>query len=38
VLAAYVTARGLYRRIRGNRERELIDLVDQLASQITSGV
>ena len=37
-LAAYLTARGIYRRVRGHRERELIDLVDQLASQITSGV
>jgi len=37
-LAAYLTARGIFRRIRENRERELIVLVDQLAAQIGSGV
>jgi serine/threonine-protein kinase len=36
VVGAYLTARTLYRSIRGTRERELKDLVDELAAHITA--
>ena len=36
-LAAYLTARGIYRKVRSSRERDLIALVDDLAAQI-SGI
>jgi len=36
-LAAYLTARTIFRQIRSARERDLINLVNELAAQITSG-
>jgi serine/threonine protein kinase len=36
VVGAYLMARTLYRSIRGTRERELKDLVDELAAHITA--
>ena len=37
VLAAYLTARGIFGRIRSGRQRELVALVNQLADEIISG-
>ena len=36
-LTAYLTARGIFRRVRSGRERELVALVNQLADEIVSG-
>ncbi|MFL5502130.1 MAG: serine/threonine-protein kinase [Gemmatimonadaceae bacterium] len=33
-LAAYLAARGIYRQVRRSRERDLINLVDELAAEI----
>jgi serine/threonine-protein kinase len=36
-LAAYLAARGIYRQVRRSRERDLINLVDELAAEIMGG-
>ncbi|PYO78820.1 MAG: hypothetical protein DMD63_06145 [Gemmatimonadetes bacterium] len=36
-LAAYLTARSIFRQVRAGRERDLIQLVNDLAAQISSG-
>ena len=36
-LAAYLTARSIFRQVRAGRERDLIQLVNDLAGQISSG-
>jgi hypothetical protein len=34
---AYLAARGIYRQVRSSRERDLVRLVDELATEIMSG-